>query len=167
MIVGVVAAAVLVVGCSNGPTAPDPQPTTTVCTQAFCLDVPAGWSGEATDSFIAFHHETLPNGTFLTANTVDMEAIATAAGDTWPVPVEDVVADFWQLLEDVDEGELATMERMVGGAWRSVGTHSTGDMWYLLVPVGGSVGVGVELRGPNATWGRHADVVFPSVIVLP
>jgi hypothetical protein len=127
------------------------------------MDVPVGWSGEATDSFIAFHHDVLPDGTFLTANTVDMEAIVTAAGGTWPATTEQVVEAFWQLLEDVGEGEVTGIQRMVGGAYRSNGTHSTGDMWYLLVPVSGSVGIGVELRGPNASWETHADAIFPSV----
>jgi hypothetical protein len=166
MIAAVLIAGTVAAGCSSGPSAPDPLPTTRVCTQAFCLDVPAGWTGEATDTFISFHHEMLPDGTFLTANTVDMEAIVSAAGDTWPVPTEQVVADFWKLLEDVDEGELVDIQRMVGGAWRSRGIHSTGDMWYLLVPVDGSLGIGVEMRGPNATWESHADVVFPSVVAV-
>lgn len=158
MVVGVSLAA-----CSNGPAAPEPTPVVNVCTDAFCLDVPAGWGDEVGDTYVAFHHEALPDGTFLTANIVDMEAIVTAAGGTWPVPTEDVVEAFWSLLDDVGEGEMTRMERIVGGAWRSWGTHSTGDMWYLLVPVGGSVGIGVEIRAPNDTWESHADVVFPSV----
>lgn len=153
----------IVAGCSSGPAAPDPEPTRSVCTDTYCIDVPAGWSGEVGDTFIALNHEALPEGTFLTANTVDMEAIVSAAGGTWPVPTEQVVEAFWSLLEDVDEGELARTERMVGGAWRSWGTHSTGTMWYLLMPLEGSQAIGIELRGPNDSWERHADVVFGSV----
>jgi hypothetical protein len=155
--------AVLLASCSSGPAAPATEPTSEVCTDAFCLDVPAGWGDEIGDTYIAFHHELLPDGTFLTANTVDMEAIVTAAGGTWPVPTEEVVDAFWTLLSDVGEGKMHRKERLVGGAWRSSGTHSTGDMWYLLVPLGGSRAIGVELRGPNDTWETHADVVFPSV----
>jgi hypothetical protein len=121
----VVMVALVAAACSSGPAAPAPEPTTQVCTDAFCMDVPVGWSGEATDSFIAFHHDVLPDGTFLTANTVDMEAIVTAAGGTWPATTEQVVEAFWQLLEDVGEGEVTGIQRMVGGAYRSNGTHSS------------------------------------------
>jgi hypothetical protein len=138
-----------------------------VCTAAFCLDVPAGWDGEVAETFISFNHDILPDGTFLTANVVDLEAIVTAAGGTWPVPPDETVAAFWALLEDADEGELRRTERMVGGAVRSWGTHSTGEMWYLLVPVEGSVGIGVEMRAPNDSWEAHADVVFSSVVPTP
>lgn len=150
-------------GCSSGPAAPDPEPTRSVCTDTYCIDVPPGWSGEVGDTFIAFNHEALPEGTFLTSNTVDMEAIVSAAGGTWPVPTNEVVEAFWSLLEDVDEGGLVRTERMVGGAWRSWGTHSTGTMWYFLMPLDGSRAIGVELRGPNDSWESHADVVFASV----
>lgn len=162
-----IAIAVFAAACSSGPAAPPTDPVRTVCTTAFCLDVPAGWDGEEAETFISFHHDLLPDGTFLTANLVDLEAIVTAAGGTWPVPPDEVVASFWSLLEDVDEGELARTERMVGGAVRSWGRHSTGDMWYLLVPTEGSVGIGVEMRAPNDSWEGHADVVFTSVVPTP
>lgn len=157
----------LIAACSSGPAAPPVGTSTEVCTDAFCLSVPEGWSGETTDTFIALHHEVLEGGTFLTANVVDMEAIVEAAGGTWPVPPDEVVRAFWSLLEQVDEGEFERMERQVGGAIRSWGTHSTGDMWYLLVPVDGTVGIGVEMRGPNDTWEAHADAVFPTVHAKP
>ncbi len=134
-----------------------------MCNEAFCIDVPAGWGDEVGDTHVAFHHELAPDSTFLTASMVDMEAIVTAAGGTWPVPPDEVVEAFWALLEDVDEGSLIRTERQVGGAIRSWGRHSTGDMWHVLVPVDGSVAIAVELRGPNASWEEHADVVLPSV----
>ena len=157
----------MVVGCSSGVEAPDPQPLSEVCTNAWCMDVPAGWGSEVGDTYVSFHHESDPDHTFLTGNVVDMEAIVTAAGGTWPATTEDVVASFWALLDDAGEGSVVRTQRLVGGAIRSWGTHSTGDMWYVLVPVGGSVGIGVELRGPNATWEEHADIVFPSVTPIP
>lgn len=166
-IVLLAALTVSIAACSSGPAAPDPEPVREVCTEAFCLDVPAGWGDEVGDTYIAFQHEVLPGGTFLTANVVDMEAIVTAAGGTWPVATDRVVEAFWSLLEEVGEGELIGTERLVGGAWRSSGTHSTGDMWYLLVPVTGSMGIGVEIRGPNGSWESHADIVFPSVEAIP
>lgn len=153
----------LLVGCSSGPTAPNPSPVVEVCTDGFCIEVPGGWGDDVGDGYIAFNHELAPESTFLTANTVDMEAIVTAAGGSWPATTQEVLEAFWSLLEEVDEGSLLRSERMVGGAVRSWGNHSTGTMWYLLVPVRGSVGIGVELRGPNDSWESHADVVFQSV----
>ena len=129
------------------------------------MQVPVGWGDEVGESYVSFHHEASPEDTFLTANAIDMEAIVTAAGGSWPVPPEEVVVAFWTLLEEVDEGRLIRTERMVGGAIRSWGRHSTGDMWFLLVPGVGSSGVGVEIRGPNDSWEAHADAVFPTVEV--
>lgn len=153
--------------CSAGPEAPTVASPTQVCTSAFCMDVPQGWGDEVGDTYLAFHHDAAPDETFLTANLVDMEAIVTAAGGTWPVPPDEVAEAFWSLLEDVDEGELRRTERQLGGAIRSWGTHSTGPMWHLLVPVSGTVAIGVELRGPNESWEAHADSVFPTVTPKP
>ena len=105
--------------------------------------------------------------TFFTASVVDMEAIVTSAGGTWPVQTDDVVRSFWSLLEDVGEGSLIRTQRMVGGAVRSWGSHSTGDMWFVIVPVEGSKAVGVEIRGPNSSWETHADASFPTVQPVP
>lgn len=165
--VAAMAFALVATSCSSGPAAPEPAPVSTVCTDAFCAEIPAGWGDEVGDTHIAFHHEDLPEGTFLTANVVDMEAIVVASGGTWPVPVEAVVEAFWSLLESVDEGELRRTERQVGGAIRSWGSHSTGDMWHVLVPVSGTRAIGVELRGPNGSWEAHADVVFATVAPIP
>ncbi len=153
--------------CSSGVEAPDPAPVSQVCTQTWCMDVPDGWGTEVGENYVAFNHDADPDGTFLTGNVVDMEAIVTAAGGTWPATTEDVVRSFWALLEDAEEGSLQRTQRQVGGAIRSWGSHSTGDMWYVLVPVEGSTGIGVEIRGPNETWERHADIVFPSIAPRP
>lgn len=163
----ILAVALVVTACSSGPTAPPVTPAFEVCTQAFCMDVPEGWGDEVGDTYLAFNHDDLPDGTFLTANTVDMEAIVTAAGGTWPAPPDEVVEAFWSLLEVAGEGELRRSERQVGGAIRSSGSHSTGDMWHLLVPVEGSLAIGVEMRGPNGSWESHADAVFPTVAPKP
>ena len=157
------AAGLTIASCSSGPAAPPVTPTIETCTSALCMEAPKGWDGEIAETHIAFHHEIAPDETFLTANAVDLEAIATAAGGSWPATTEDVMAAFWSLLEEADEGRLIRTERMVGGAIRSWGTHSTGDMWYLIVPVDLSSGIGVEVRAPNNSWETHVDVVFPSV----
>ena len=162
-----VALLVITAGCSSGVAAPDPDPIAEVCTDAWCMAVPAGWGDEVGDTYVAFNHDADLDNTFLTGNVVDMEAIVVASGGSWPASTEDVVVAFWSLLEEVGEGSLVRTQRLVGGAIRSWGTHSTGDMWYILVPVQGSVGIGVELRGPNDTWEEHADIVFPSVTAIP
>jgi hypothetical protein len=38
-------------------------------------------------------------------------------------------------------------------------------MWYLLHPIQGSVGIGIEMRAPNGSWETHADAVFNSLVV--
>ena len=167
LIAAIAVLAVLGAGCSAGPTAPPVTNVTNVCTEAFCLDVPDGWGSEVGDTYIAFHHDLLPDGTFLTANLVDMEAIVTSAGGTWPEPPDEVVRSFWALLEAVDEGELRRTERQVGGAVWSWGSHSTGDMWHVLVPVDGTTAIAVEMRAPNDSWESHVEVVFPTVEAKP
>lgn len=149
--------------CSSGVSAPPVSPASEVCNEAFCLDAPDGWGDEVADSHVSFHHKVAPDETFLTGSIVDTEAIVLAAGGSWPASTEVVMESFWALLDDAGEGSLIRTERMVGGAIRSWGSHSTGDMWFLLVPVEGTVAIGVEIRGPNDTWESHADAVFPTV----
>lgn len=155
--------ALAVPACSSGVSAPEPTGVTATCTDAFCLDVPGGWGDEVGDTHLAFHHEDAPDATFLTASTVDMEAVVQAAGGTWPVGTDEVVRAWWSLLEAVEVGELDRTQRMVGGAVRSWGTHETGEMWFVLVPTSSVDAIGVEIRGPNDSWESHADVVFPTV----
>lgn len=135
----------------------------TVCTTVYCIDVPIGWDGEVADTYIAFHHTAAPEATWLTASLVDQEAVVRAAGGSWPATTGDVVRAFWKLLEDVGEGELDRTERMIGGAVRSSGSHSTGDMWFVLWPLDATTAVGIEMRAPNDTWEAHADAVFPTI----
>jgi hypothetical protein len=94
-----------------------------------------------------------------------MEAMVEASGGTWPVSVEEAARSFWSLLEEVDVASLKRSQRLVGGAYKSWGTHADGDMWYLLYPIQGSVGVGIEMRAPNGSWETHADAVFNSLVV--
>lgn len=149
--------------CSQGVSAPPVVETETVCSDVFCIDVPAGWSAEIGDTYVSLSHDADPDNTFLTAGLVDMQAIVTASGGTWPVPTEDVVTAFWSLIEDAGVGSFTRSQRMVGGAVRSWGEHETGTMWHLLYPLEGSSAIGIEMRAPNGSWETHADVVFESV----
>ncbi|MGI9584161.1 MAG: hypothetical protein ACR2N7_01055 [Acidimicrobiia bacterium] len=158
---------VLLAACSSGVQAPAVEPATEFCTDAFCLESPDGWGGEVGDTFLAFNHAADPDNTYLTGSVIDMEAIVTSAGGTWPVPTDDVVRSFWSLLEDAGEGSLTRTQRMIGGAVQSWGTHSSGDMWFVVVPIEGSRAIGVEIRGPNSSWKTHADAVFPTIRPIP
>jgi predicted phosphoribosyltransferase len=155
-----------VAACSSGPEAPAISSLETVCNDAFCVDVPDGWEAEVGDTYLSFHHSLDPIHTFLTVGVADMEAIVVASGGTWPVSTEEATRSFWSLLEDVDVASFKRSQRLVGGAYKSWGTHTDGDMWYLLYPVQGSRGIGIEMRAPNGSWETHADAVFNSLVVI-
>ena len=161
----VVGVLVLVTACSSGPAAPAVSVLETVCNERFCVDVPEGWEAEVGETYLSFHHSLDPNHTFLTAGVADMEAVVVASGGTWPVSTEEATRSFWSLLEDVDVATFVRSQRLVGGAIKSWGTHVDGDMWYLLLPVEGSTGIGIEMRAPNSSWESHADAVFNSLVV--
>jgi len=156
-------ALLFVTACSQGVAAPAVTETETVCSDVFCIDVPVGWQAEVGDTYLSFSHISDPENTFLTAGLVDMEAIVTASGGSWPVPTQEVVVAFWSLLEDADVGSFTRSQRMVGGAVRSWGEHETGTMWHLLYPLDGASAIAIEMRAPNSSWESHADVVFTSV----
>lgn len=156
---------VLVAACSSGTTAPAVTDVETVCNPEFCVDVPVGWEAEIGGSYISFHHVVDPEHTFLTVGSADMEAIVEAAGGSWPVATEAVARSFWTLLEDVDVATFDRSARQVGGAVRTWGRHSDGNMWHLLYPIDASHAIGIEMRAPNDSWESHADVVFASLVV--
>lgn len=161
----VVVGFLVLAACSSGPAAPVVSVLETVCNELFCLDVPEGWEAEIGETYLSFHHELDPNHTFLTAGVADMEAMVVASGGTWPVSTEEATRSFWSLLEEVDVASYVRSQRLVGGAIKSWGTHVDGEMWYLLVPVEGSTGIGIEMRAPNGSWETHADTVFNSLVV--
>ncbi len=155
----------LATACSSGPSAPEVGELETVCNDQFCVDVPTGWEGEIGETYLAFHHAFDPDHTFLTVGEVDMQAIVEAAGGSWPVSAEEAMLSFWDLLSDSDVAEFERSTRLEGGSWRSWGVHADGEMWYLLHPVEGSRGIGVEMRAPNDSWESHADAVLGSLVV--
>lgn len=161
----VVVALLFVAACSSGPTAPAITELDTVCNDQFCVDVPVGWEAEVGETYLSFNHTLDPSHTFLTVGVVDMEAIVEASGGTWPVSTEEATGSFWALLEEVDVASFERSARQVGGAIKSWGTHTDGEMWYLLSPIDGSRGVSIEMRAPNGSWESHADQVFASLVV--
>lgn len=153
----------LLASCSSGPAAPNPGTGNEVCTNTFCIVVPDGWQTEVGDTYVSAHHEIAPDTTFLTAGEINQRAIVENAGGQWPTTTPEVARAFWTLLEQADVGSFERSARMLGGAERSWGEHEAGTMWHLVYPLDGEDGVGVELRAPNDSWERHADLVFASV----
>ncbi len=166
-IVAVSVLAVVVSACSSGPDAPPIAGSETVCAETFCIDVPDGWSYEVGEGYVSAHHDVAPSNTFLTAGVINLEAIVTNAGGSWPAPTSEVTRSFWTLIENAGVGTFSRSQRVVGGAERSWGKHQDGAMWHLLVPTGGSSGIGVEMRAPNDSWEAQADFVFDSVEIRP
>ncbi len=150
--------------CSTDPEAPLVDGVDMVCIEPLCITYPAGWEVvEEGAGFIAFAHPDALEQALATVGPLNMQALVEGAGGSWPAPTEEVVRSFWQLLEEADVATFVRMERLTGGAFRSEGNYEEGRLWHLLIPGTQSGGVGVEVRGPNATWQSHADVFFSKV----
>jgi hypothetical protein len=150
-----------------GPEAPSPGAPALICDADVCLAYPGDWAAEPGVGYIGFSHPSAPDDVTASTALVNMEAIAAAAGVAWPVPAEDVVRAFWQLIEDADAGELGAIERRQGGSIESFGTSEGLRLWHLLVPVDTTRAIAVEVRAPNATWESHAEVFFSEVVPAP
>ncbi len=150
--------------CSSGPEAPFVDGVDMVCIEPLCITYPAGWDVvEKGAGFIAFAHPDALEQALATVGPLNMQAVVEGAGGSWPAPTEEVVRSFWRLLEEADVATFGRMERLTGGAFRSEGTYEDGRLWHLLIPGTRNGGVGVEIRGPNASWQSHADVFFSKV----
>jgi hypothetical protein len=155
--------AIAAAGCSSGVGAPALSASSTVCADAFCIDVPTGWVVTNGGDYVSAAHEDDPEHTFLTAAVINSEAIVVTSGGIWPATTAEVTRAFWSLLEQADVGKFERSTRMVGGAERSWGTHESGPMWHLVFPTGPTSAIGVEIRAPNDSWESHADAVFESL----
>ncbi len=167
---GVLALVLLAAACSTdaGPDAPPPGSTETICATPFCAAYPGDWDAEAGDDFISFSHPVDPLQILGTIGRVDLQGIIQAAGGTWPADGEAVVRAFFELLDETQSASLD--EPVVTRADGSVlGNGRIEDLriWYRLIPIDGSTGVGVEVRGPNASWEAHADLILDGVSVVP
>ncbi len=163
-----VASALVVAACASGPSAPPIDGRDVACADTVCIAYPSGWEViETGPDFIRFQHPSAPNVALATVGPTNMEAVVVQAGGTWPARPVDVVEAFWRLLEETGVGELATTTPVGDGAVRSMGAYEGGRLWYLLVPTGTSRAIGVEVRGPDASWESHADVFFSEVVPIP
>jgi hypothetical protein len=154
--------------CSPGPTAPavDTDAGGTSCIDAFCISYPAGWVvAEEGPTHISLANPASP-AALATIAPINQQALVENAGGSWPAPTTEVVAAFWRLLADADVADFDRLERLTGGAFRSEGSYEDGRLWHLIIPGDGNAGIGVEVRGPNASWEAHADAIFGSVEVL-
>jgi hypothetical protein len=146
--------------CSAGPTAPPIEGTEIACVGQLCVAYPSGWDVESGDTYLAFSNPAAPGEALATAAPVNMQALVEAAGEAWPAPADDVARAFWTLLGESGDAELERVERLTGGTIRSEGVYGDGRLWHLLIPGSGTEAVAIEVRGPNRTWSRHAEVFF-------
>jgi hypothetical protein len=158
-----VAFAWLVAACSTGPDAPPVAEPELVCTDAFCLTSPSDWViEEVGDTYVVFHHPLDPDGIRATASGVNMEGLVTANGGSWPQNLSGVVDIFWSSL---DNGNATPADRRVleDGSIESDGSFQGGRLWYRIVALDSVNALGVEVRGPNASWQPHAEVFLGSL----
>jgi hypothetical protein len=156
-----------IVGCSTGPDAPRAVAGDLVCHAGYCVTVPEGWTIlEQGDDFIRFAHPAT-DAALATVAPVNMEALVTAAGGTWPTQTENVVRAFWQLLGETGDASFGSLTFEGDGSVRSRGSYGDGRLWDRLIPVEGARAVGMEVRGPNSTWEAHADVFLDTLVLTP
>lgn len=159
--------AIVGAGCgSSGPTAPEVGDLETLCGSNFCVEFPASWDVvEATTDFISLAHPLAPDEVVATVGQVNMEGIVGADGKQWPQNTDTVVRSFWNLI-DGGGAELATVRPLRDGSVETFGTFAEGRLWYRLTPLDGTRAIGVEVRGPNSSWGSHAEVIMGSLVLV-
>lgn len=160
------ALAVLAASCGGGgAAAPDVGALGTVCGGNFCVGYPVSWEVvEATDEFVSLRHPLAPEEVVATIGQVNMEGIVNADGQEWPQTTDAVVRSFWRLI-DGGGAELATVDPLRDGSIESFGTFAGGRLWYRLTPIEGRRAIGVEVRGPNSSWGMHAEAIMGSLVL--
>jgi hypothetical protein len=154
---------VAVAACGSGeagPVAPDPGPTQTVCLPEFCVDYPADWNIELGDGFVTFSH---PLGPSASVGAIDMEGVVVGAGGTWPADPEATMRAFWDLLDDLGDASLESLDAGSGGAVDSEGELDGERLWHRLLPVLPPQAWGAEMRAPNRGWRTHAEVIVGSL----
>lgn len=142
----------------DGPGAPAIAGSATDCFDDVCAEHPTGWEVEVGDTFLSFRHPLDPEQVLGSVGKVNMEALVTETGGTWPAPPQDAARGFFELLGQdqdagLDEGPFVLPDGSVEAAGHLEGLR----LWYRLIPVDGARGIGIEIRAPNDSWQPHAD----------
>lgn len=157
----------LLASCGTGPQAPLAVAGDLVCNAGYCVMAPTGWDViENGEDFTRFAHGATPEA-MATVAPVNMEAVMVQSGGSWPAPAESVVRAFWELLDAAGSASFGSLEFAADGSVSSRGSYESGRLWYRLIPLTGSRGLGIEVRGPNSSWQSHADVFLGSLAVVP
>ena len=160
-------AALVISACGTGAEAPTVDASDLVCTATFCAEYPSGWElVDEGDSFVSLAHPLDPDTLLATVGPVNMEGLVVANGGTWPQTVSGVVDAFWRAA-DGGEADLATSTILPDGSVESFGVFRGGRMWARLIPLTTTEAIGVEMRAPNRSWERHAEVLLDSVVAVP
>ncbi len=158
---------VCLVSCGDsGPTAPVLGATAEMCTPAFCVTYPDDWEVvDSSDEFVSLRHP-VDDAIAATVSGINMEALVTTNGLTWPQTPDVALRSFWALI-DQGEAEIQTTRPLVDGSVTSFGSFAEGRLWFRLIPIQGSEAIAVEVRAPNSSWSEHADTITASVVSIP
>lgn len=153
--------------CATGPDAPTVVTGDLVCNAGYCVSMPEGWMIlEQGDDFTRFGHPATESA-LATVAPLNMEALVTQAGGTWPTQTENVARAFWQLLSENGKASFGSLSFVGDGSVRSRGSYEDGRLWYRIVPAAGTSAIGMEVRGPNGSWEAHADVFLDTLMLVP
>lgn len=163
-------AALLAAACASGdndfgPEAPPLPAPATACEGGVCVDYPSDWAViEQGDGFIRFAHSLFGGNALASVGRVSMTGLAKSAGVSGNPTVSETVEIFWDQVAG-GEARLISQELLPDGSVRSEGTLPEGRLWVLIVPLDENDAIGLEVRGPNASWETHAGVFLDSMMV--
>ncbi|MCH7667860.1 MAG: hypothetical protein IIC71_01455 [Acidobacteria bacterium] len=157
---------VIAAACGSGGTAPPIGQSETLCTEVFCVDVPAGWSVlDSGGSYVVLARSDDAD-VLISIAPMNMEGVATAAGRTWPISRSEVVEALWAIVED-GTGEVEKVEPQFDGSIDSFVVLTDGFAWHRLVVTESPLAYSIELRAGGKSWEKHADLIRTTFEVLP
>ncbi|GBE24661.1 hypothetical protein BMS3Bbin02_00936 [bacterium BMS3Bbin02] len=151
----------LVAACGSAAAAPVVGVLETVCVDAFCVDVPQGWTvSDQGASFLVLVNPA-DQDAVITIAPMNMEGVATAGGRVWPISKSEFVAVMWAVVDD-GRAEVRSVEPQLDGSIDSYVVLPNGYAWHRLVTVDSPRAFSIELRAPDRSWQEHADAVRQS-----
>lgn len=157
---------VIAAACGSGGTAPPIGQSETLCTEAFCVDVPAGWLVlDSGGSYLVLNRSDDAD-VLISIAPMNMEGVATAAGRTWPISRSEVVEALWAIVED-GTGEVEKVEPQFDGSIDSFVVLADGFAWHRLVVTESPLAYSIELRATSKSWETHADLIRATFELLP